>query len=170
MFPLLSLPSFPRFPCFAATRWPGGFKYIVKISKLFEVDFLLQTQDPSLATCSHWWSSLGSRSSKDENWLFFENRPSNHWLKISNLFLASGLLYLSVWCATVAGETHGMPPEVLSGCLRIKKIQRFQLMGLVFLGPILATSALPLLARPSFVLKENSGEVNDSSEHPFPMT
>ena len=165
MFPLLSPPSFPRFPCSAATRWPGGFKYIVHISKLFEVGFLffyflLQTQDPSLATCSYWWGSLGSRSSNDENLLFFENRPSNHWLKISNLFLASGLLYLSVWCATVAGETHGMPPEVLSGCLRIKKIQRFQLMGLVFLGPILATSALPLLARPSFVLKENAGKVN----------
>ena len=158
MFPLLQPRSFPRFPCSAATQWPGG--YIVHISNRFEVgflflDFLLQTQDPSLATCSHWWSSLGSRSSK---LAFCENRPCNHWLKISNLFLASGLLYLSVWCATVAGETFGMPPEVLSGCLRIKKIQRFQLMGLVFLGPILATSALPLLARPSFVLKENAGK------------
>ena len=37
-------------------------------------------------------------------------------------------------------------------------------MGLVFLGPILATSALPLLARPSFVLKENAGKVNDTFE------
>ena len=30
-------------------------------------------------------------------------------------------------------------------------------MGVVFVGPILASSALPLLARPSFVLAESSG-------------
>jgi len=52
-----------------------------------------------------------------------------------------GLLYLNVWWVTVVGETWGMPPE---------------LMGVVFVGPILASSALPLLARPSFVLAESS--------------
>jgi len=53
-----------------------------------------------------------------------------------------GLLYLNVWWVTVVGDTWGMPPE---------------LMGVVFVGPILASSALPLLARPSFVLQESSG-------------
>jgi len=52
-----------------------------------------------------------------------------------------GLLYLNVWWVTVVGDTWGMPPE---------------LMGVVFVGPILASSALPLLARPSFVLQESS--------------
>jgi len=49
------------------------------------------------------------------------------------------LLYLNVWWTTVVGSTLGMPPEA---------------MGLVFIGPILASSALPLLARPTFVLQE----------------
>jgi len=52
-----------------------------------------------------------------------------------------GLLYLTVWWVTVVGETWGIPPE---------------LMGVAFVGPILASSALPLLARPSFVLQESS--------------
>jgi len=49
------------------------------------------------------------------------------------------LLYLNVWWVSVVGNTLGMPSEV---------------MGLVFVGPILASSALPLLSRPTFVLQE----------------
>jgi len=52
-----------------------------------------------------------------------------------------GLLYLSFWWVTVVGNTLGIPPEG---------------MGVVFVGPILASSALPLLSRPSFVLQENA--------------
>merc|ERR1712013_618205 len=53
----------------------------------------------------------------------------------------TGLLYLNVWLTTIVGETWGMPPE---------------LMGLVFIGPVLGSSALPLLSRPTFVLQENT--------------
>jgi len=60
---------------------------------------------------------------------------------IGGALWVQGLLYLSVWWVTVVGNTLGMPPEA---------------MGLVFVGPILASSALPLLARPSFVLQENA--------------
>jgi len=49
------------------------------------------------------------------------------------------LLYLNVWWVTVVGNTLRMPSEV---------------MGLVFVGPIMASSNLPLLARPTFVLQE----------------
>jgi len=49
------------------------------------------------------------------------------------------LLYLNVWWVTVVGNALGMPPEA---------------MGLVFIGPILASSVLPLLARPTFVFQE----------------
>jgi len=49
------------------------------------------------------------------------------------------LFYLHVWWVSVLGNALGMPSE---------------LMGLVFIGPMLASEALPLLARPTFVLQE----------------
>ena len=38
------------------------------------------------------------------------------------------------------------------------RMLKTKVMGLIFVGPILASSALPLLSRPSFVLRENAGE------------
>jgi len=72
------------------------------------------------------------------------NRPNTRLWPLAFLGGAAwvtGLLYLNVWLTTNVGETWGMPPE---------------LMGLVFIGPVLGSSALPLLSRPTFVLQENT--------------
>ena len=39
----------------------------------------------------------------------------------------------------------------------MKTVLKSKAMGFVFVGPILASAVLPLLARPSFVLQDSAG-------------